>query len=979
MLYLTGRVLPPLCVLILACAEIGLAGASGAPAVPPRESATAQGHAPTHERLRKSSPASSPATISLAGRWQFQLDPQDVGLKAKWFQRDLDDSIQLPGTTDEAKKGFQLDLKTMTYPVDVLRTRWPGTKDVLQADRAGYLVRPWYYVGKAWYQRTLDVPADWAGRFVRLRLERVIWQTRVWLDDRAMGSCDSLVAQHRYDLGVLPPGRHRLTICVDNDLVHNIGIIGHAYGPETQSRWNGIVGRIDVTASSPIFVHSVQVYPAADQRRVRVVATLQNATGHEAEGKLRLSIRGETGSETVAVGETTVPIKPGRQTIEQTLQVTRPVQGWDEFHPVRYRLVTELQAAGSRHTRAELFGFRTIRRVGRALEVNGRRVFLRGTLDCCVYPKTAYPPMTVDAWLRLFSTIQDHGFNHVRYHSWCPPEAAFEAADRLGIYLAPETPFWVDEWSTGTASHPQLLGEDADALDYVRREVRRIADTYGNHPSFALFCLGNEFGMGGDWDLVNRLVVDARRHDPRRLYSATTARRHVPADDFWVTHSTGKASTRGIGPPQTDWDFAAAFRSVDVPTIAHETGQRPVFPDYDHLLPKFTGPLKPLDLVRLQRQLRAADLAGQVKAFQRASARFQYVLYKAEHEALQRTPDCAGYQLLMLNDFTGQSEALVGILDPFWEPKGIVTAAEVRQWNAPTVALARFGRYTWTSAETFRAAIEVAHFGPTDLAEETARWSLTTAAGTVVGQGSLGPRPMPTGGLTQFGSIAVPLERLRDATALRLRVSLGAVHNAWTIWVYPPPPATAPPADVVITRRFDRAAQDALEGGGRVLLLAHGRRGSHTVQTGFPSVYWSAGWSPNRITTLGVLCDPQHPALASFPNDGYSDWQWYELTRNATTFVLTGAPHGLRPIVRAVTDFHQNRRLGQVLEARVGRGRLLVCGYDLERDLERRHAPRQLRQSLLRYLTSDAFQPRVSLTTAQLDQWLGEENGRPSN
>ena len=204
------------------------------------------------DRARGPAPTDGTATLSLAGRWRFQLDPHDVGRQSKWFQRELDDSIQLPGTTDDAKKGYRLNPETMTYPVDVLRTRWPNTADVIRADQAGQLVRPYYYVGKAWYQRTLEIPAGWAGRFVQLRLERVIWQTRVWLDDRAIGSHDSLVAEHRYDLGIVSPGRHCLTICVDNDLVHNIGIIGHAYGPETQSRWNGIVGRIDLTASSPV-------------------------------------------------------------------------------------------------------------------------------------------------------------------------------------------------------------------------------------------------------------------------------------------------------------------------------------------------------------------------------------------------------------------------------------------------------------------------------------------------------------------------------------------------------------------------------------------------------------------------------------------------------------------------------------------------------------------------------------------------------
>ena len=911
--------------------------------------------------------------LSLAGRWQFRLDPQDVGAQQKWFAAELPDSIALPGTTDQAGKGYPLDRQTMSYPVEFLRTRWPGTAKVHQADTAGYLVRPWYYVGKAWYQRQVEIPASWRNKHVRLRLERSIWQTRVWVDDRAVGACDSLVAEHRFDLGVLPPGAHRLSVCVDNGMIHNIGIAGHAYGPETQSRWNGVVGRLELAATSPVFVDRVQVYPAADRRSVRVVAEVNNTTGTAVAAVVDFEILGDRGAERFGSARAALSVEPGRSVVEQTVAVTAVVEPWDEFHLHRYRLAARLQAGEQRHAVEQLFGFRHIERDGRTIRVNGRRIFLRGTLDCCVYPKTGHPPMSLRDWLRVMRVIKDHGFNHVRYHSWCPPEAAFEAADRLGLYLTPETPFWVDRWITKTASKPKLLGQDPDVLDYIRREIRRMADAYGNHPSFAFFCIGNEFGTTSDWDQIDRLLAEAKHHDPRRLYTASTTRQRVPADDYWVTaHAPNKAPVRGIGPPHTNWDFSRAARSIEQPVIAHETGQRPVFPDYDDLLPKFTGPLKPYNMERFRARLAAAGMADQAKEFERASARFQYVLYKAEHEAFLRTSDYAGYELLMLNDFTGQSEALVGIVDPFWEPKGVVQAEEVRQWCGPVVPLARFDRYTWTSDETFTAAIEVANFGPADLAGATAAWSLATASGRTVAGGTLGPTELPTGGLTPLGSLQAPLGTLARAEALTLRVTLGDAVNQWTVWCYPPARDSQEPRGVVVARRWDDGTRQALAGGGRVLLLAHGLRGKHTVQTHFPSLYWSAGWFPRGIETMGMLCKPDHPALADFPNGGHSDWQWFELTEGATTFVLDGAPRGYRPIIQAVTDFHQNRLLGQLFEARVGDGRLVVCGYDLVTDLDCRHAARQLRRSLLAYIESDAFDPPASVPAETISSWLDE-------
>jgi len=164
-----------------------------------------------------------------------------------------------------------------------------------------------------------------------------------------------------------------------------------------------------------------------------------------------------------------------------------------------------------------------------------------------------------------------------------------------------------------------------------------------------------------------------------------------------------------------------------------------------------------------------------------------------------------------------------------------------------------------------------------------------------------------------------------------------------------------------VTHALDDTALNTLKSGGKVLLLAHGLKNSHAARTGFESVYWSAGWWGNKFSSLGVLCDPQHPALKEFPNDGWSDWQWRDLCAGATTFDLTGAPTGFRPIVQPVPDFHFNTLLGQVFEARVGSGSLLVCGYDLTRHLDERPAARQFRRSLFRYAGSTSFRPTAEL------------------
>ena len=182
---------------------------------------------------------------------------------------------------------------------------------------------------------------------------------------------------------------------------------------------------------------------------------------------------------------------------------------------------------------------------------------------------------------------------------------------------------------------------------------------------------------------------------------------------------------------------------------------------------------------------RAAGWQIRPPDFTEASASFQYVQHKAEHEAVLRSAELAGYHQLVLNDYTGHSEALAGILDPFFEEKGVITAGQVRQWNSETVLLARFGSYTWTLGDLFSAEVEVAHFGPVDLLGFQPVWSLKTASGKPVAEGRLGPLDVATGGLTKLGRIDLRLDGLSEASALTLEITADRIVNRWPLWAYP--------------------------------------------------------------------------------------------------------------------------------------------------------------------------------------------------
>lgn len=158
--------------------------------------------------------------------------------------------------------------------------------------------------------------------------------------------------------------------------------------------------------------------------------------------------------------------------------------------------------AGSVKTeRSTKFGMREFSRNQSDLLLNGNKVFLRGTLECCIFPLTGRPPMEPEGWKKVFLTAREWGLNHLRFHSWCPPEAAFQVADSLGFYLQVELPLWSVK-----------VGEDSHTNDFLYAEADRILAEYGNHPSFCFFSLGNE--LQPDFEFLSRLLKHTKRTGP---------------------------------------------------------------------------------------------------------------------------------------------------------------------------------------------------------------------------------------------------------------------------------------------------------------------------------------------------------------------------------------------------------------------------------------------------------------------------------
>jgi hypothetical protein len=134
------------------------------------------------------------------------------------------------------------------------------------------------------------------------------------------------------------------------------------------------------------------------------------------------------------------------------------------------------------------------------------------------------------------------------------------------------------------------------------------------------------------------------------------------------------------------------------------------------------------------------------------------------------------------------------------------------------------------------------------------------------------------------------------------------------------------------------------------------------LQVEFSSIFWNTAWTGGqKLHSLGILYNPEHPALELFPTEYHSNWQWWDAMSRSDAIQLDSFTVELRPIVRIIDDWVSNRRLALFFETKVGEGSILISGVDLVNDFETRPETRQLLTSLKNYMDGETFNPSVKL------------------
>lgn len=951
--------------------------------------------------------------ILLNGKWHVVLEDGTTG------------QMDLPGTLDENGIGHR-DVGANQWHPDAVLGNAAGEIDK-DAPIATRFTRRHTYEGEARISRKITVPDYGTDRlFVLAERARAL---RLLVDGEACSVFrqGTLSTPYIFELTGAAPGEHEFTFLSDNSypgMPKAAIYYSSAATDETQTNWNGILGECSMYTRPQNFIDSLRVYPRAVKKEeknkaggyvldvcvelapgakkvykdAKIILQSEALAAGELEDTQTLTEIISYSGEGLAEAGTDKEENPKTMEIWfRDLPLRENVKLWDEDEGNLYEMAVTLDngmsaedKGGSTAECRTRFGIRSFGDNGSGrLALNGRAIFLRGEANCAEYPETGHPPMTIPEWKEMLLKYRSYGINFVRFHSHCEPEAAFAAADELGMLLQPELPHWDPKDAFGTE----------ESYRYYRAELVDLLKTYANHPSFVMLTLGNELQAQDEGrERMRELVRTAKRMDPTRLYANGSNAFYGeegcdPESDFYTSQSCKDVVIRGTfsgmrgylneNYPSADRTYDEAMAEIrkeyQKPVFSFEVGQFEVLPDFEEL-ESFHGISDPVNLKLIKKRVEERGLLPTWEKYVEATGELSRLAYREEIEAAMRTRELSGISLLGLQDFPGQGTALVGMMNSHLEPKpyDFARPERFREFFQECRILVKLPHYTYEAGERLIAEVEAANFGKRNI-EGVFCWTLAGKK-SVSENGNCEPAEIKSkntviatgedteiticrpGSYTEVGSLDIPLDFVEKNTALTLKVRIGDSISAYPIWVYR---KTTPvcPENVYETRAFDVKTREILQNGGRVYLSPDADKESlpNSIKTQFTTDFWSVGTFADQEGGMGQLIDTEHPIFKEFPTDFHTDWQWWIMATKRAVIL----PHPMKTIITEMDSYAFLRPMAQMIEFRCLKGKVLLSTMELHKSQQYPEV-RALQASIYTYLSGENFEPAEEITEEEL-------------
>lgn len=951
--------------------------------------------------------------ILLNGKWHVVLEDGTTG------------QMDLPGTLDENGIGHR-DVGANQWHPDAVLGNAAGEIDK-DAPIATRFTRRHTYEGEARISRKITVPDYGTDRlFVLAERARAL---RLLVDGEACSVFrqGTLSTPYIFELTGAAPGEHEFTFLSDNSypgMPKAAIYYSSAATDETQTNWNGILGECSMYTRPQNFIDSLRVYPRAVKKEeknkaggyvldvcvelapgakkvykdAKIILQSEALAAGELEDTQTLTEIISYSGEGLAEAGTDKEENPKTMEIWfRDLPLRENVKLWDEDEGNLYEMAVTLDngmsaedKGGSTAECRTRFGIRSFGDNGSGrLALNGRAIFLRGEANCAEYPETGHPPMTIPEWKEMLLKYRSYGINFVRFHSHCEPEAAFAAADELGMLLQPELSHWDPKDAFGTE----------ESYRYYRAELVDLLKTYANHPSFVMLTLGNELQAQDEGrERMRELVRTAKRMDPTRLYANGSNAFYGeegcdPESDFYTSQSCKDVVIRGTfsgmrgylneNYPSADRTYDEAMAEIrkeyQKPVFSFEVGQFEVLPDFEEL-ESFHGISDPVNLKLIKKRVEERGLLPTWEKYVEATGELSRLAYREEIEAAMRTRELSGISLLGLQDFPGQGTALVGMMNSHLEPKpyDFARPERFREFFQECRILVKLPHYTYEAGERLIAEVEAANFGKGNI-EGVFCWTLAGKK-SVSENGNCEPAEIKSkntviatgedteiticrpGSYTEVGSLDIPLDFVEKNTALTLKVRIGDSISAYPIWVYR---KTTPvcPENVYETRAFDMKTREILQNGGRVYLSPDADKESlpNSIKTQFTTDFWSVGTFADQEGGMGQLIDTEHPIFKEFPTDFHTDWQWWIMATKRAVIL----PHPMKTIITEMDSYAFLRPMAQMIEFRCLKGKVLLSTMELHKSQQYLEV-RALQASIYTYLSGENFEPAEEITEEEL-------------